>query len=748
MAFFQVRLYRWAYVSSRPPLLPRSHPRRFFAVREVTKRDRGSLVTVHSSAFLWRPSMAAEERLRGEGTEKMPCVAVVLPFLAFLMWFYRSVISEHSSETVEQLKSSPATLDDSLLKPSSFSFSVRDACVAAGQVDAKVFRDGEQPATIMSHLDQFRRNENMCDVVLEVDGQSLAAHRFVLAAAIPYFRAMFGYDVVEAKMDRIILNDISFEALDALVNFVYTSEISINSDNVQSLLFAASILQMDSVCYACQRFMTQLLTTKNCLLIRQFAEQHNCVNLLNSSDDYAVDHFIELRELDEFKLIAFPHLRDLIRRSDLKITSEEQVFESVIDWVESNPCDRKNYLPELLSLVRLPQLNMQYLVDNVRQNKLIKESRECTDLVSEALFIMLSPLKGTPIPVGAALNDECGGQYAAGSTMSIPRPLSPSSQALRSRPRKSVAGVIFCAGGRGTGGDPFRSVEAFDCRLNRWISICEMTQQRRHVGVVSALGKLFAIGGHDGMQHLASAEMFDPREGVGWRRVAPMRTCRRGIAAAALDGAIYAVGGLDDTTCFSTVERYDIESNTWCDVAPMNIRRGGVGVSALGKFLFAVGGNDGSSSLDSCERYDPVLDKWKLVSKMTNRRAGAGVCVLDGALYALGGFDDNSPLCTCERYDPHTDQWTQLANMTFSRGGVGVASMGGLVYAIGGHDGQRYLNTVEAYDPVTNAWTPVTDIKDCRAGAGVAWADCSIDDLLRPFQPDSGYAPSGGNHCI
>ncbi|KAK6037242.1 hypothetical protein COOONC_25253 [Cooperia oncophora] len=103
---------------------------------------------------------------------------------------------------------------------------------------------------------------------------------------------MFGYDVVEAKMDRILLNDISFEALDALVNFVYTSEISINSDNVQSLLFAASILQMDSVCFACQRFMTQLLTTKNCLLIRQFAEQHNCVDLLNSSDDYAVDHFI------------------------------------------------------------------------------------------------------------------------------------------------------------------------------------------------------------------------------------------------------------------------------------------------------------------------------------------------------------------------------------------------------------------------------------------------------------------------
>ncbi|KIH57124.1 kelch repeat protein [Ancylostoma duodenale] len=74
--------------------------------------------------------------------------------------------------------------------------------------------------------------------------------------------------------------------------------------------------------------------------------------------------------------------------------------------------------------------------------------------------------------------------------------------------------------------------------------------------------------------------------------------------------------------------------------------------------------------------------------------------------------------------------------------------MGGLVYAIGGHDGQRYLNTVEAYDPVTNSWTPVTDIKDCRAGAGVAWADCSVDDLLRPFQTDSAYAPSGVAICL
>lgn len=48
---------------------------------------------------------------------------------------------------------------------------------------------------------------------------------------------------------------------------------------------------MDTVCSACQRFLTQYLTTANCLSIRQFAEQHNCVGLLSSVDDFAMEHF-------------------------------------------------------------------------------------------------------------------------------------------------------------------------------------------------------------------------------------------------------------------------------------------------------------------------------------------------------------------------------------------------------------------------------------------------------------------------
>lgn len=53
--------------------------------------------------------------------------------------------------------------------------------MAAGQVDAKAFRDAEQPATIMSHLEQFRRNKNMCDVVLEVRNACFLPWGFIIS---------------------------------------------------------------------------------------------------------------------------------------------------------------------------------------------------------------------------------------------------------------------------------------------------------------------------------------------------------------------------------------------------------------------------------------------------------------------------------------------------------------------------------------------------------------------------------------
>jgi BTB/POZ domain len=39
-----------------------------------------------------------------------------------------------------------------------------------------------------AEMRNIRRNGRLCDVVLNVDGQSFSCHRVVLAATIPYFQ--------------------------------------------------------------------------------------------------------------------------------------------------------------------------------------------------------------------------------------------------------------------------------------------------------------------------------------------------------------------------------------------------------------------------------------------------------------------------------------------------------------------------------------------------------------------------------
>lgn len=549
-------------------------------------------------------------------------------------------------------------------------------------------------------LYDFYQKGQLCDVEICVGAKSVNCHRVVLACCSRYFRAMFLCEMMESRRSSVRIQDIDESALIDLIKFAYTSKIVLTVENVQSLLYASSIVQMDHVSNACCTFMKTHLHPSNCIGIRTFAEQHGHDTLVACADDFIHNNFMDVVTCDEFVMMTVEHLYTLLASTDLNVTNEVVVYEAVIRWVKHDPESRRTHLAHLIGKVKLPMLPVTFLVTTVCSEELLKTDMTCRDYLDEAQSYQLSLACVLP---DVQLSD-------------------------RVLPRKSCAGVLFCVGGRGASGDPFSSIECFDLRNDRWFPVTDMSTKRRHVGVVSANRKLYAVGGHDGNEHLHSAEMFDPCAN-SWKSIAPMHSYRRGIALAYLEGPIYAVGGLDDTKCFKTVERYDPELNSWSHVQQMQMPRGGVAVVALKGYIYAVGGNDGAVSLESCERYDPHLDKWTYVAPMNQRRAGAGVTELHGQLYAVGGFDESSPLNSVERFDPATNTWTPVCKMLSSRGGVGVATLAGKIYAAGGHDGNDYLSSVETYNPITDSWTFVAGVSICRAGAGICHVSCHVDDL-------------------
>ncbi|CAB3386730.1 Hypothetical predicted protein [Cloeon dipterum] len=266
-------------------------------------------------------------------------------------------------------------------------------------------------------MEDIRRQGKLCDVTLKVDDQSFTAHRIVLASTIPYFNAMFTNDMVESKQRDITIQGIDaeyafsslyrelclwlcnrciylsvldfghvvgllssayhFRALEALVNFSYSGRVTIDNNNVQSLMIGASFLQLHKVRDACASFLMGKLHPQNALGICNFADTLSCMALVQAAEKFIQHHFAEVSVTAEYLSLPIQSISDLISSDQLHVASEETVFEAVIRWVKKDQPNRTQHLPQLLSLVRLPLLTPQYLADRVATEELIKASHQC-----------------------------------------------------------------------------------------------------------------------------------------------------------------------------------------------------------------------------------------------------------------------------------------------------------------------------------------------------------------------------------
>ncbi|KAL5018240.1 hypothetical protein ScPMuIL_003962 [Solemya velum] len=545
-------------------------------------------------------------------------------------------------------------------------------------------------------LNQMRKLDLLCDVVLVVDSIDIPAHKVVLSSCSQYFYAMFTGDLSESKADRITLQEIDPKALVQLVDFVYTSEIQVTEENVQTLLPAANILQITEVKVACCEFLQSQLHPTNCLGIKSFADLHACTDLFTYSQTYIEQHFIEIVQFDEFVSLSAEHICKLISSDRLTVTSEEQVFEAVMTWVQHDMTKRKDHIAQLLENVRLPLMTQEYLVQRVEEEPLVKSDSQCKDFLIEALKYHL-------------LKTEQKALFKTPRT--LPRtPL-------------GLPKVMLVIGGQAP--KAIRSVECYDFKEDRWFQIAEMPSRRCRCGVAILNGLVYAVGGFNGSLRVRTVDVFDPVKDT-WSSCSSMEARRSTLGVAVLNGLIYAVGGFDGSSGLDTAECFDIRTGEWKMIASMSTRRSSVGVGVLGGLLYAVGGYDGASRqcLSTVDCYNPLTDTWTPSAEMSCRRSGAGVGVLDRILFAVGGHDGPLVRKSVESFNQDTNRWTRVADMHICRRNAGVVSNGGLLYVVGGDDGSSNLGSVECYDPKANIWTIITSsMMTGRSYAGVAVID-------------------------
>jgi kelch-like protein 20 len=94
--------------------------------------------------------------------------------------------------------------------------------------------------------------------------------------------------------------------------------------------------------------------------------------------------------LTKLKYLRLPlnQLNEIISSDELNVKSEESVYKAVMSWIKHDMNERKQYLGQLMSNVRLPLLDVKYLVTQVSNDPLIRvlslSDQSIRDLIDEA----------------------------------------------------------------------------------------------------------------------------------------------------------------------------------------------------------------------------------------------------------------------------------------------------------------------------------------------------------------------------
>ncbi|CAA9999827.1 unnamed protein product [Nesidiocoris tenuis] len=535
-------------------------------------------------------------------------------------------------------------------------------------------------------MSMMRTHRMLTDVKLIVNSETFEAHKLMLAAASPYFKAMFTGGLKESQCSEVTLHGICPSIMGRLLSFIYTGQIQITELAVCQILPAASMLQITDVIKACCIFLERQLSPINALGIAGFAEQHGCLELHKKANEFIMQHFAEVCQEEEFIQLSPKQLIELIRRDELNVREETEVYNAVLRWVKHNEEERRPKMHAVLYAVRCQFLTPSFLNDQMKNCEVIKKLPKCREYLAQ-IFKELTLHKRVNVR-----------------------------ERIPKTPR-----VIYVAGGYLR--NSLDTLEAFNLDSQKWTTLASLTIPRSGLGAAFVKGILYAIGGRNNSPGCSyDSDWVDRYEPVrdSWRPCNPMSVPRNRVSVGVVDGMIYAVGGCAGVDHYNSVERYDPDQDVWHPVKSMASKRTAVAVAVVDRLLYAMGGFDGQNRLKSCECYNPETDTWSSVQPMKCARSGGGVTSWNQYIYVIGGFDGHRQLGAAERYDTVNRTWTDVAPLTVPRSALSVTVIDNQIYAIGGYDGQDFVATVEVYDPKTDQWSTGVPMTSPRSGHACA----------------------------
>ncbi|NXH94870.1 KBTBB protein, partial [Pachycephala philippinensis] len=376
------------------------------------------------------------------------------------------------------------------------------------------------------------------DLVIEVSGRRIRAHKSVLAAKSDYFRARASRDVLRVK-------GVSYGALRLLIDYVYTARMGeVRHDNLAEVVSGARVLQMPCALHCAAEAMRAQLCLGNCYQLLCLAKKQRLAELREAAYRFMSDHYLEvLREPSVYGRLSGAE-RDLILQRRMDAGRPCLLVAEVSDAFErpgggSRPQSRESSRPQSPSSVVS-----------------LEESGSLIHCYQEASgeWRVLTRLPEEANAKGCAMCVLHNYLFLAGGIVTGP---------VGSEPRARLSDKVFC----------------YNPLTDTWSQVRPLAQPRSQLKLLALDGYLYAVGG----ECLFTVERYDPRADR-WSPVAPLPKGAFAVAheATTCNGEIYVSGG----SLFYRLLKYDPKRDEWQECPYNSSRRRSADMVAFKSFIY------------------------------------------------------------------------------------------------------------------------------------------------------------------
>ncbi|KAL9955656.1 hypothetical protein ACROYT_G037009 [Oculina patagonica] len=532
-----------------------------------------------------------------------------------------------------------------------------------------------------------------CDVVLMVeDGKEFKAHRKVLLEASPFFEKMLNSDMKESKEGVVRLEMFSESVMAATLEFIYTGHVQILAeDNARDLIVMADYLFLQKLKSLVEGIIAQKLNTFNCISTYYFSERYHCEELLSKTKKFILANFSAVYSANREDVLNMSNkeVEMWISSDEIDVSTEEDVFTFMLEWIDPDITERKKYFAELFRHVRLLYVSRDFLSSDVVTNELVKDNEGCLDLVKDTLDSIDSK--------------KC-------DNFSVPARKSLESPAIVIR--TCVELLCYFPG------------------EDSWHRLCEMPKESRYDIRYKCLpcgGKLYCVGVG---RYLSDMISYNPYTN-SWTRLPPLEEdkflwklfvtnaeemyallCNASCPCRETGGS--KLFSRHFSRCNLFVSKYKPESHSWEDIVSLdhfNSNRGHVFcIVPSDHFIYFISGEDVREDLSDVVRYDLSNGQWDKVADIQVGRKSAHGAAVNGKIFIACGYPERlSPrkwTHDCEMYDETTNEWQFIASLKKSKALVNLVANDGKIYAVSSQNIGMNLQqfSIECYSPENNQW--------------------------------------------